>query len=643
MKYTEIAGWVRLSRDMGLRYCIFRVWYYVQRQSGILRLRFPARTMRRSFINLDIWQHASIPFFFNGKHLLLTPDPTKTALKEKHCRILSGEFPYFNAMWHRSPGWHTHPLNGYTFDPELHWTKIPDFSLQQGDIKMVWEKSRFTFLYDLIRYDYHFQEDQSGLVLELITDWITQNPVNRGPNWMCSQEISLRVLNWTFALFYYRHSTALSQLVLDKVLASIYDQMRHVRDNISFSRIAVRNNHTLTETAALFITGMLFPFFEEAEEWKTAGKKLFEQEIAFQIDVDGAYIQHSANYYRIVIQLLNWVLRLAALHTEVLSPQTCRKARQAFRFLEHMQDPVSGWLPNYGPNDGALFFPLTDCHYRNYRPQLGTLAAILELKCSYPENTGWEEEAHWLGLQPARHPARLSSMLVTPHFLAVKNENTLTCMHSMQYRHRPHQADNLHLDVWVNGKNILRDGGTYSYHAPEHEVKYFAGTASHNTVIIGGLNQMQKKSRFIWLHWIKNAGVKISTENDCPVLQGWYEGFRESGDWIKHHRKVTIMQPGRLYMVEDTIEHGPPDFILEQIWNPGEGFAGDFQLECFDQNEAPVPLCHMSGWYSGTYGRKVPAERIIFRTAGGFLKTYIIHNTIKHAHTADPPILFAGR
>ncbi len=39
----------------------------------------------------------------------------------------------------------------------------------------------------------------------------------------------------------------------------------------------------------------------------------------------------------------------------------------------------NGWLPNYGANDGALFFRLNECHYRDYRPQLQALAVLLDM------------------------------------------------------------------------------------------------------------------------------------------------------------------------------------------------------------------------------------------------------------------------
>ena len=46
-------------------------------------------------------------------------------------------------------------------------------------------------------------------------------------------------------------------------------------------------------------------------------------------------------------------------------------------FLYQCQDDLTGWLPNYGSNDGALFFKLNDCDYRDYHPQLDALHYLL--------------------------------------------------------------------------------------------------------------------------------------------------------------------------------------------------------------------------------------------------------------------------
>src|SRR5690606_31467472 len=190
------------------------------------------------------------------------------------------------------------------YDSNKHWLNINDFSKEAGDIKYVWEPSRFSHLYTIIRYDQQSGEDGSQLAFDEIASWINSNPINAGTNFKCSQEISLRVLNWVFALYYYQKSPHLTSSLFDKIQHYIYWQIKHVYDNINFSRIAVRNNHAITETLTLYLIGTLFPQFPGANDWRRNGKKWFEEEIAYQIHDDGTYLQFSMNYHRVVIQLL---------------------------------------------------------------------------------------------------------------------------------------------------------------------------------------------------------------------------------------------------------------------------------------------------------------------------------------------------
>ena len=73
-------------------------------------------------------------------------------------------------------------------------------------------------------------------------------------------------------------------------------------------------------------------------------------------------------------------------------------------------------------------------------------------------------------------------------YYVLRDQGTLTFIRCGHYKDRPFQADNLHLDIWVNGENILRDAGSYLYNTDERWTRYFAGTASHNTVMVGTLS-----------------------------------------------------------------------------------------------------------------------------------------------------------
>ena len=609
---------LQLLQNMGFRYVAYRAWHEVEKRAGLLKRRFPTQPIFQEFISKEAWENLPVKFFDLKPTQLSASELTK--LKNRVAAFQRGYLTFFSAQEFEVKDWLTNPATGYRYDAAKHWTEIPDFSSEAGDIKYVWEKSRFAFLYDLIRYDFHFQEDQAETVFGEIESWIAANPVNCGPNWRCSQEISLRVLNWTFALHYYKSSPALTAERFARILNSICHQMQHVAAHIHFSRIAVRNNHALTETLALYLVGVLHPFFPESARWKEDGKRWFEEEVAYQIYEDGTFLQFSMNYHRVAVQLLTWAIQLAHLNGERWSEVLYDRARKSLYFLRTCQDEATGWLPNYGNNDGALFFPLSEAHFRDYRPQLDALADVLNTETNTfsrsvsPQTTGGETNT--VAIPDGTHTFNKGGYYV------LRDKGTLTFLRCGHYKDRPFQADNLHVDIWVNGENILRDAGSYLYNTDERWTRYFAGTASHNTVMVGTFDQMRKGPRFIWYDWIKKSRAGWY-HRDPYVFEGEFVGFRQMGRAVTHRRRVTKRAGEASWMIEDWLHNAPAGVPMHQIWHPGEGFFKKYTLKAFDENNNEINFTETEGWYSEKYGEKVAVPRLVFSTPGRYLKTEI--------------------
>ena len=371
---------INLAGNMGWRYLSFRAGYELRRRCGLLKLKFPAAPPFKQYITLEEWKKQPAIFFFKNNESLTFPRDPQPELKEIFSNIKDGKLLLFNSILTdlgKDYDWVTNPDTGFHYDKKKHWTEIEDYSKEAGDIKYVWEKSRFSFLYDIIRYDYHFNHDCAEFVFGEITSWIKSNPVNCGPNYRCSQEMSLRVLNWTFALHYYRKSAFLTEEVFGQIQYAIYWHLDHVYKNINFSRIAVRNNHAITEALTLYLAGIFYPSLPGAVLWKSQGKKWFEEEIAYQVYEDGTFLQFSMNYHRVVVQLLTWGIVLAEKNGEKFNDTVYARARLSVYFLRTCMVDENGWLPNYGANDGSLFFKLSNNHFRDYRPQLEALASVL--------------------------------------------------------------------------------------------------------------------------------------------------------------------------------------------------------------------------------------------------------------------------
>lgn len=630
-----------MASNMGPQYLLFRSWHEIRRRSGLLKRAFPTNVIDRHFISVDNWKRQNSKFFFQSRETLEIPKKPKSILKKQTEKILQGKITFFNSLeFELGTGydWITNPENGFKYDISNHWTDIADFSNLAGDIKYVWEKSRFTYLYTIIRYDYHFGEDHSAFVFNEIVDWINKNPVNRGPNFRCSQEISLRILNWTFALYFYKDSANLTTEVFNKIINSIYWQLKHVYANINFSRIAVRNNHAITETLMLYLSGILFPFIPESATWSRKGKKWFEEEIAYQIYPDGTYLQFSMNYHRVVVQLLTWGIRLSELNGLTLDKVVYERASATLRFLLTVTNEKTGYLPNYGANDGSLFFPLNNNEFRDYRPQLQALAFVLG-KQVFNESF---EDPLWHGTpDPGKnilHVEPGSYSFQDGGYYILKGSDSLTFIRCGSYRDRPSQADNLHLDLWVDDENILGDGGTYKYNTENEYIKYFFGTASHNTVMLGTHDQMQKGGRFIWYYWTKSEQAGWTETDEYYEFTGKINAFGHAGKDIIHKRSVRKYKKSRRWEVADELIH-KTGLAMSQIWNLPKN-RRDVSFDSFDENGRSIPAKKSKGWHSESYGMKEEASQLVFTTSGHFIRT-LIQVDVKeiNEHTSHTSVL----
>lgn len=635
--------WSKLFRikdfvfNMGVRYVVFRIWHTFQIKSGVFIKKFPINPDFKQFISLEEWKVNTPIFLINSREEIVLQKQPNAILEARFQEIYTNKITFFSNhkfQLQKENQWHNNPETNFKYNNNEHWSTIEDLSKEAGDIKYVWEKARFTYLQDVFRYDYHFEKDHSEFVFQEIEHFIDHNPINQGPQYKCSQEISLRILNWTYALYFYKNSVVLDNGRFEKIMNAIYWQLHHVYHNIHFSRIAVRNNHAITETLVLYLSGLLFPFMPDTSKWSIKGKKWFENEIAYQIYDDGTFLQYSMNYHRVVVQLLTWAIRINDLNgghsvekggenrsfISRFNKIVYQRALSSLEFLESSMDPQSGKLPNYGSNDGALFFKWTDDEFRIYKSQLTDLRASLTGKCYWGS-----ESLSWYGLTNITfEPYDQMEVSLYPNggysIINEKEMNIKTFIHCGAYKDRPAQADNNHLDIWINGVNYFWDNGSYKYNTSIDNSNFFAGTQGHNTITIDNQSQMLKGARFIWYYWVKKASISMKTKNDVYQIVGKFKGFKHLGG-IEHIRKVQKKRNQLKWVVEDNVSDSKDD--MKQHWHINPDVKDSIHFYAIDEFGNRLDPIEQKSKHSSLYGSYKDTQQICFQTKGQKIKTTI--------------------
>lgn len=645
----------KIIKNKGISWTIFRTKYEIGRRTGVIKNRFPVNEIsNRELLNRTTGKRINTigkmaneirtnknRFFINSESIDICHDFLESTLNkaEKDAliniadRAIDGKifcFSRWEADYGKPINWHLNPVTGYEWPKDKHWVDLEELSKESGDVKYVWEASRFPQFYYFVRaYALTNNEKYAKAYWEQVESWIAENPYNLGINWKCGQEIAFRMFAWIFGLHAFLDSSYSTDERIFILIKNLYQSVIRIENNIDFAIKAVQNNHSISEAAGLFTFGILFPFFKESERLLIKGKTYLEQEGLKQIYNDGSYIQNSMNYHRLMLQDFAWCYRLAELNGHSFSIELTDKINKSVYFLYQMQEEKTGMLPNYGANDGALIFPLSVCDYLDYRPQINTVYYILNNKRLYEPGI-YDEGLLWFcGLDavkdsPKTDIKRISEGFEVGGYYTFRNGNFSGMIKCGNHKKRPSPGDMLHFDLWYKGTNILCDVGSYSYNPEKSFRNYFRATKNHNTVTINDQDQAKRGPRFLTIDWPN--GYTERFENDGQNI--YFSGYHDAYDNI-HAREIEFKKD--FIIVTDTIRNTERENIKIRLnWNIGTSIEklddnkfrlkaddetiilelssttkGSFKLYFGDINKP-------AGWRSLYYGEMLPMNQLVY-------------------------------
>jgi asparagine synthase (glutamine-hydrolysing) len=558
------------------------------------------------------WRKQNAPAFFPnvGAGSPRPNDYGNTAIEEAN-KLLNGELRFFSHTYHQTgfpPNWHKDPITNHQLPTGLHWSQISDDSAT--DIKFIWEPNRFAFVYTLVRaYAATQDEKYPQSFWQLIQDWADHNPPNTGANWKDGQEIALRLMAWTFGFYAFIHSPSTTNLQISQFTQYLAAQAERISKNIGYA-ISTRSNHTISEAFGLWMVGLLFPELKDAKKYFHLGKRLLEEEATKQIFPDGSYAMYSLNYHRFILHLYLYAIKLGEINHDTPSlraallpfaaKQSHELARGLLRAKEHrprndgiefsnelkkqiansiqylssLINPATGHMPVYGSNDGALVLPLNNCDFTDYRPLL-QLGSVITTGQPIFEPGAWDEDVFWLcgeelTAKHAKNAKKEKGFLSDLSALRgesfpdggvyiFRSSNSHAFIRCTDFTSRPSHADQLHMDLWMNGHNIAIDAGTYLYSGEGIWRNGLARTSAHNTVTVDGKDQMTMVSRFTWTNWAKGRVLK-HTEN---LWQGEHDGYKP----VRHNRTVMALEGDRWLVIDDLTANEPHHYKLHWLLN----------------------------------------------------------------------------
>ena len=547
--------YLSLLRHMGSGWLLYRLGYSIRRRVGLLR-----------------WTSRAVAWRQVPAEALALHKPTKLTIPSvwgNSCiseaeRVLRGEYRLFSHILVKSgfpPDWNSNQLTeaggqkkgagGQRSDirrrsSEAHWSEISDFG--GGDIKGVWELSRFPWAFVLARAHARTGDARyADAFWRLFTDWCGHNPPNIGPNWMCGQEATFRLMAVVFAA----ETLGVPEANKQGLARFLAVTGRRIAANLDYA-LSQKNNHGISECIGLITVALLLPNCAEGKAWLARGLRELQDQLDELVYVDGGFSQHSLIYHRVLLHDLCWCRFRLELTGHVAPVWLEHAGKRALDFLIAITDPATGQAPLYGSNDGANVLPLSDSEFLDLRPVIQMTSAVFRGELPLPAGP-WDEAAAWLKKDwdslprtiwpalPARWHAPVSGC-----FQMVHGGDRLFLRGPTRFRHRPAQADMLHVDVWHEGRPIAFDGGSFSYNTTER-FTLLGAACQHNVLTVDGMEPLQKFSRFLYLPWPTGE----SNETEGGVFKASHTGYAALG--VKWTREVSCSAHGTGFIVRDKV------------------------------------------------------------------------------------------
>ena len=365
-----------------------------------------------------------------------------------------------------------------------------------------------------------------------IREWLARVPVGAAPAWD-AYPTSRRILNWV------RWGLSEDGDLPEDALESLASQVRYLELTLEYHLLA---NHLLTNAMALYAAGCFFGG-DEGDGWLARGRALLCRELGEQFLGDGGHFELSPVYHALLLEDLLDVVQVARATGVEPDADMESAAGRAVTWLAALRRP-DGRLPLF--NDAAYG------QGPEPAPLLAYAAAVLG--------------------GPVAEPAPgLTALEPSGYFRYA--EGRLFLLGDVGPPGPSYQPGHAHCDLlsfelcW-NGTPVIVDTGTSTYQVGDRR-RQERGTAAHNTVQIGNLEQSE-----IWAGFRMARRAEVRRLDVAPDrIEAGIKAFPRG--WSRLERSWTFRGEA-VEMVDRVLEAPSGEAATARLHlHPGVALSGD--------------------------------------------------------------------
>lgn len=410
-------------------------------------------------------------------------------------------------------------------------------------------------------------------------------------------EVSNRLQDQTGQFLYFVDSPNFTPEFLTEFLVNYHKHAVHILNNYSD-----QGNHLLFEAQRMLYAGAFFPEFKDAMSWRKSGIDILNREIDVQVYDDGGQFELDPHYHLAAINIFYKAIQVADVN--------------GFKneFPQHYLDMVEKMIMIYM----NLCFP----DYTNpcfSDAKITTKNEVIKdfKKWSkvYPKNPYIKYFA--TDGKKGELPPYLSKAFKTSGFFIFRNAWTDPAT-VMVVKAGPKafwhcQPDNGTFELWMNGKNLFPDSGSYVYAGDDEVMKWrnwFRQTMVHNTLTLDNKNLETTNSKtLLW-----------DGESKTQILVTENESYKD----LKHRRSIFFVDNKFFVIVDEAIGSAKGNVDVHFQLCEGKvnldlknnaltsAFEGNSNvtLQCFGSKE--MTMKPEEGWRSTAYRKKVERTAVAF-------------------------------
>ncbi len=444
--------------------------------------------------------------------------------------------------------WNSDFIHGFTWPKGRYYTKQLSYSKgKKVDVKVPWELSRCHFCLWLAEaYCITGKEDYAKLVVESIGDWIEENPFLRSVNWTCPMDVSIRAVNWIYALSFIIDYKGCDEGFLKKTYRNLYQHGIYVYNNFCLEKgFPYSNNHYATDVVGLLFLGRLFFNTRQGKKWWDYALKEYYYEVRNQVLPSGVHYECSVSYHRLMTELFVYTYFLLQRSDENVPLDIQCRLISMLNFVQAYIDD-SGKAPIVGDNDNGRFLPFIPREFESHNYLVNKKSFDWRIASLGTEELPLDDKHNMRAFKDAG----FVSIKKGQYSLFICNGGI--CKYpDRQKRFGAHiHNDLLSFVLSKQGKPLIVDPGTYIYTYDIVMRNAFRSTRKHNTLVVDDEEQniLDKNAFYLTKNCISGI-LNNKKEVGIDICEGEYKTIRGG---LKHTRSFVVSE--NEIVIEDKIQ-----------------------------------------------------------------------------------------